>query len=734
LLSILCFVVSCTNNESDLNPSLDVTPTGQAAPTEYPSSASAVVSFVQAVNAHDYTTAFATLDSSSQQSLDNPDKLKRLYVDTINTTTSLAVTYTLRSGLLQNGSSAVALMVSKWQTILFGELTATSTLTMTNENNVWRVAWNKDLVFPGMSAGILALQRDIPQRGAIYASDGSPLAAQGEAMTLGIRQTEIRDAADEQGMLKALSKLTGLSMSAIKARYKDQPAEWWVPIADIDADTLAKNSAVIEPYPAIIAQPHSSRIYPQSVIAPHVVGYVGAIPPKSLAAYLQHGYAGNEIVGLSGVEGYMDDVLGGSPGGSLQLITPDGAVTVIAVKPFTPGQDITLAISPTVQLNVQKILGARRGSAVVINPRDGAVIAMANYPTFDNGIFGQTGKEDARLALNKNPDRPLLNRATQGLYPAGSTFKMVTMAAGMGEGVTSPKDVFFDPGYWDGLGSRYRKTCWLRSGHGQITLQDGLTASCDVVFYTVGKRLDDKGSSLLAQYGRQFGFGAASGIELTEEAPGIMPDPEWKRTNVGEVWTPGDTVNLSIGQGYMLATPLQVTQMTAAIANGGTLVRPRVVASTGGSTLVPPKVMGRTEVRKVPVTPEGLTALQQGMLGVTTNARIGTTAWRFADFDYYTSNGAVVAGKTLSGAPRTNAVKFAVAGKSGTAQAPGANDKPFAWFTAYAPADNPQIAVTVMLENAGEGSVVAAPLVRQIIESYFGLPISPLPKDVQVTD
>jgi penicillin-binding protein 2 len=733
-LWVLCFVVSCTNNGADLNPSLNETPTGQVATPEYPAATGVVVNFVKALNAHDYATAFRTLDSDSQQKLGDMDKLKRLYVDTFNTTTSLAVSYTLRSGLLQEGTRAVALMVSKWQTILFGELTATTTLTMTIDKNAWRVAWTKDLVFPGMSSGILALQRDIPQRGAIYAADGSPLAAQGEAMTLGIRQSELRDAADEQGMLKALSKVTGLSQNTIKARYKDQPTEWWVPIAVIDADTLAKNGAVIEPYPAIIAKPHSSRTYPQSSVAPHVVGYVGAIPTKALEAFRLRGYAGDEIVGLSGVEGYMDSVLGGSPGGSLQLITPDGAVTVIASKSFTPGQDITLAISPTVQLSVQKILGTRRGAAIIMNPRDGSVIAMASFPTFDNSIIGQTGKEDARQALIKNPEQPLLNRATQGTYPAGSTFKMVTMAAGMGEGVTSPKDIFFDPGYWDGLGARYRKTCWLRSGHGQITLQDGLTASCDVVFYTVGKRLDDKGSSLLAQYGRQFGFGAASGVELTEEAAGIMPDPEWKKAHVGEVWTPGDTVNLSIGQGFMLATPLQVTQMTAAIANGGALVRPHVVASTGGNTVTPPNTFERSEVRKLPVNTEELTALQQGMLGVTTNARIGTTAWRFADFDYYTSNGAIVAGKTLSGTPRSSAARFVVAGKSGTAQAPGANDKPFAWFTAYAPADNPQIAVTVLLENGGEGSVAAAPLVRQMIESYFGLPISPLPKDVQVTD
>lgn len=730
----MTLTASCTNSGSNFSAIATDTAAPQVIATEYPDAASAVVNFVKSVNILDFTKAYTLLDANATRKVQNASTLKRLYIDTYNTATALQVTYTLKSGLLQDGPVANALLVSEWQTILFGKLTETATLSMTYQNNTWLVAWTKDLIFPGLSSAILALQRDIPQRGAIYAADGSPLAALGEAMTIGIRQTEIRDSADELGMLKALSKVLALSTSAIKARYKDQPVDWWVPIAEIDAETMAKYAASIEPFPAIIAHPHSARIYPQGSLAPHVVGYVGAIPLNVLADYRLRGYAGNELVGLSGVEGFMDGTLAGSPGGSLQLITPDGVVTEIANKAFVPGQDITLALSPTVQLNVQKILGTRRGAAIVMNPIDGSVIAMASFPTFDNSMFGQSSKQDDRQSLINDPEQPLLNRATQGAYPAGSTFKMVTMAAGMGEGVTSPKDVFYDPGYWDGLGGRYRKTCWLRSGHGQITLQDGLTASCDTVFYTVGKRLDDKGSALLAQYGRQFGFGAATGIELSGEAAGIMPDPDWKKAHVGEVWTPGDTVNLAIGQGFMLATPLQINQMTAAIANGGTIVLPHVVATINGSVTAPQRTIGRTDVRKIPVSKEGLTALQSGMIGVTTNARIGTTTWRFADFDYYMSDNAIISGKSLTSAQRATATRFVVAGKSGTAQAPGANDKPFAWFTAYVPATNPQIAVTVMLENAGEGSGVAAPLVRQIIESYFGLPVSPLPKDVPVTD
>lgn len=701
---------------------------------DYPPSTDAVVKFVQTLNDSDFPAMYDMLDAQSQETIQTPEKLRQAYIAAYNTATAGQVGYALKGGLLQKGTSAVTLLESTWHTILFSIITATSTLTMTYEKDAWRVAWTKDLIYPGMSQATFALQRDIPQRGNIFAADGQPLAAQGEVNTLGVRQSEINSAADEQGMLRALSKVTGLSVSEVHARYANQPAEWWIPIADISDDMLSEYTSLIEPYTAISVRRHLARTYPDSTLAPHVVGYVGAIPQASLAAYRKKGYAGNEQVGLAGVEGYMDDILGGSPGGSLQLITADGDVTIVASRAFTSGQDITLTISPTVQLNVQKILGPRRGAAVVMNPQTGAVLAMASYPTYDDAVLGQPASSAERQALLNDPTKPLLNRAVQGTYPAGSTFKMVTMAAGMGEGVTSPKDVFFDPGYWDGLGVQYRKTCWLRSGHGRLTLQDGLTASCDVVFYTVGKRLDDKGSSLLSQYGREFGFGAKTGIELTGESPGIMPDPDWKKSATGDVWTPGDTVNLAIGQGFMLATPLQVTAMTAAVASGGILYRPHVVDSIAGNAVSPARSISAETIRQLPVTAENLRSIQQGMVGVTTNARIGTTTFRFNNFDYYIVDGQVVPGKSLDSKQRATAVKFVVAGKSGTAQAPGAQDKPFAWFTAYAPADNPQIAVTVLLENAGEGSVVAAPLVRQIIESYFGLPLSTLPNDVKVTD
>jgi penicillin-binding protein 2 len=201
----------------------------------------------------------------------------------------------------------------------------------------------------------------------------------------------------------------------------------------------------------------------------------------------------------------------------------------------------------------------------------------------------------------------------------------------------------------------------------------------------------------------------------------VLPGPQWKQQNVGEVWTTGDAVNMSIGQGYLLASPLQVAQMTAAIANGGHRVRPHFIRLIGDA---PAPLPAPTQL---PASANTLAEIQRGMLGVVNNARVGTTQFRFASFNYYLTE----AGEATT---QRTARRLLIAGKSGTAQAPGERDKPFAWFTAYAPADDPRIAVTVLLENIGEGSVWAGPLVRQIIEAYFGLPISATPRDVRVSD
>lgn len=706
---------SCVNSTPARDPTLPtpsaLSPTRQPAPRLL-SAAAVADTFVDAINRQDFVTAFTLLDASSRAKLKDADELRGRYEAVRTTALAARMETQLRGGLLYQDERATATLVTRWESSLVGAFEVTSTLGLVFDPSAddWRASWTPDAIIPGLTSGILRMEREETQRGAIYAADGTPLAIQREFITIGVQRSAIVGPDEERRLLDLLSQITQLAPEAIKAKYADRPEDWFSPIADVEEALIDEYYDHIKRFPAISVRSRFQRHYPNPNLAPHVVGFVGFIPPESLAAYRARGFQGDEQIGLSGVEAAADALIGGAPGGALKLFS-GGYLTVLAERPAVQGQDVTLTISPALQLAAQRLLGERRGAVVVLRAEDSAVLAMASSPTFSQtNLTGRAIQEGA-----------LLNRATQGQYPPGSTFKMVTMAAGIGEGVTTPDEVFRDPGFWDGYGVAFRKTCWLRSGHGRISLQAGLTASCNVVFYEVGKRLQEKSAYVLGEYARKFGFGARTGIELPEAA-GLVPDPDWKQRALGEAWTGGDTVNLAVGQGFMLVTPLQVAQMTAAIANGGLVRHPYLIASPR------PKRSVETAAR-LPLTPAALEAIQRGMVGVTRDARLGTTAYRFAGFDYcFDAEGRVVLCSRIPAPARASARRLIVAGKSGTAQA-GGNAKPFAWFTAYAPADAPEIVVTALLENIGEGSSYAAPLVRQIIEAYYGLAISPTPRD-----
>jgi len=715
--------------------STTTTPNGQAADI--------AKTFVQALNQSDYSGAFALLDATAQQTLRDAESLRNQYLATSETLGVQQYSTQLR-GVLQEADTASAALVTLWGDSAEQGWLITTTLPLTLSNNQWRVMWTRDVIAPGLSDGVLSFERVTVPRGAILAADGTALAEQSERSALGVQRGQIADAQQETAMLALLSRITGLDPADIKARYADQPADWFSPIAEVDNEVFQDNEAELERFSAIIARSSFVRHFPQPQLAPHLVGWMGPITAEALPAYRQRGYTGDERVGITGIEAAADEALAGSVGGRLLLTHGNGAIDIVAQRPFARGQDVTLTISPSLQSTVQQVLGQRNnaGAAVVLNVRDGSVLAMASYPTFDPSVFIDAGQTETRTQLLNAPDKPLLNRAAQSIYPPGSVFKMVVMAAAMHEAVAAPNDSFDDPCFWDGLGEPLRRYCWNRKGHGQLNLVQGLSASCNVVFYGLGKALDQKGQALLPEYARQFGFGRATGLELSGEADGLVPDPKWKMTTQGDGWATGDSVNFSIGQGFLLATPLQVAQMTAAIANGGTLHAPHLIAKIGDTPYAPKQAPSR-----LPVNEAELSAIQAGMRGVIEDERFGTAYFRFSTLDaYLLPDGRAVMGNTLTAEQRNSAIKITIAGKSGTAQTgnnigqanPSANtnveSKPYAWFTAYVPADDPQIAITVMYEHIGEGSVYAAPIVRQIIEAYYSLPLSVVPTDTRLSD
>jgi penicillin-binding protein 2 len=276
-------------------------------------------------------------------------------------------------------------------------------------------------------------------------------------------------------------------------------------------------------------------------------------------------------------------------------------------------------------------------------------------------------------------------------------FKIATMAAGMESGGLTAGSLFLCRGTWTGLGPEWPKTCWLRSGHGNIPLDKALTVSCDITFYQVGLLLNGLDPEVLPEYARRFGFGARTGIEVEEEA-GLVPDPAWKIQAKGEGWAPGDAVNLAIGQSELQVTPLQVAMMLAAIGNGGTLYRPQVVEMIAADPNKPERTFAPVALAQLPITADNLAVIQDSLYKVT-SVSYGTA--------YRAFEGLIMS----------------VAGKTGTAES--GQRVPHAWFAGYAPAENPEIAIAVIIEHAGEGATYAAPLFRQVVEAYFGLEPAP---------
>ncbi|MGB9593877.1 MAG: penicillin-binding transpeptidase domain-containing protein, partial [Anaerolineae bacterium] len=336
-------------------------------------------------------------------------------------------------------------------------------------------------------------------------------------------------------------------------------------------------------------------------------------------------------------------------------------------------------------------LGDRIGAIVALDPRDGSVLALVSYPAFDPNDFAAGVSASVWSALTGDARKPLLNRTTQAVYPAGSIFKVVTMAAALEDAGFTPGSTFTCTGVF----SAYNRTWKCYGVHGTLDLVRGLTQSCDVVFYTLGKALYEADANALSNMARGFGLGKPTGIDLPGESPGLVPDGPWKQQARGEAWYPGDTINLAIGQGDLLVTPIQIATLYAAIANGGTLYRPHVVAEIPAWTegeqdmVIQPEVIGT-----LPVSAEHLAAIRRGLEGVT-QPPYGTS-WR-----------------VFQGMP------ISVAGKSGTAE--NIIEIPHSWWVGYAPADNPEIVVAAIVENVGEGSKFAAPIVRQVLEAWMRL-------------
>ncbi len=460
-----------------------------------------------------------------------------------------------------------------------------------------------------------------------------------------------------------------------------------------------------------------TRQYTEGPLTAHILGYVGRIPAERAEEYLARGYDSHlDRVGLAGVEYTFEEELRGRKGQKYIEVDVAGREvrTVGVAQEDSPGHNLILTLDLDLQRTVEEALragmeevGSTSASAIALNPQTGEILALVALPSYDNNLFAGGISAQDYQRLTEDPERPLVNHAIGGQYPPGSTIKIILAAAGLEEGVISPQTRLLCQGtLW--LPNKYFPDdpelaqpfyCWLRSGHGPLNVVQALTYSCDIFFYQLGggfREFEGLGLERLAEYAERFGLGQQSGIALTGETAGLVPTAKWKRLNYAESWTTGDTYNISIGQGFILATPLQMVNATAAVANGGTLYQPQIVyeVRTADGQLIRP--FQSEVIRQVGVSPQHLELIRQGLRGA--------VAWGTAR--------------------RADLPEVAVAGKTGTAEFLGPRDEKgnlptHAWFTAFAPYEDPEIALVVFVAGGGEGSRTAVPIAAQILRYYF---------------
>jgi penicillin-binding protein 2 len=700
-------------------------------PTPFAPGADGVATaFLRAWNGGDYAGMYSLLSRTSQSMFDQATFAER-YLDAQGTATVLEV-QTRPLAILQDGDRAEVAFQLKWTTALFGEIERQVDMPLIYEGGRWAISWSDALILPELGGGNrLQLEYQIPARANVYDRNGLGLAVEGTAVTLGVVPGNIED---EETFLGLMSQILNAPPEEIQARYIASDPTWYVPIGDVAQEAVAPHLDALQPFidsGGLQLRERKTRLYRDGGVAPHVVGYAGAIPAEQLAEWQAQGYRGDERVGISGLEAWGESYLGGARGGTLYLVSPNGdRLDTVLEVPARSNRSVYATIDKDFQIEVEEVLAdaieshpdGHAGVIVVMEVNTGQILALASYPDYDPNLFDPINPASAGglQALLNDPRRPLVNRVAQGIYPAASVFKIVTMSAALLSGAYLPETRYTCTGTWDGLGPNYIKKDWLEGGHGNLTLRQALTFSCDPYFYEVGLTLERVDSFLIPETARAFGFGAPTGVVGLAEDEGIIPDPEWKLATYADGWAPGDTVNMAIGQGFVAVTPLQIVNMLAAVANGGTLYRPQTVHRIGEGGGAPEETLSSEAIGQLPISAEQLAVIQESLYAVTT-VDGGTAEHRFG------------------GMP------IPVAGKTGTAEVPPIlredgtlNEEPTAWFAAYAPAvptpdlpnvpDEPEIAVVVMIENAGEGSAVAAPIVRRIIELYYGVePLAPYP-------
>ena len=694
VLFLAIFLSACSPVVSEPTATVPSEPATLPAPqiniTKTPDVRKKAAEFLEFWQNEDYESMYASLSALSKDAYDKEGFIKR-YTDAMQALTLSDMDFEVTS-VLTNPHTAQAGYVVNFHTALVGTISRDMVMNLTLEDGEWKVQWDDGMILPELKGGnILSIDITAPARGNIYDKNGSALVAQSEVVALGITPGLIEDGT-EGTLLSYLSRLTGLNSEYIRSLYENAGPDWYIPVGETARSNVDRYYDTLASLGGLDMNYYTSRYYFDGGNAAHITGYVQSIFPEEIEEYKRKGYRGDEKVGRTGLEAWGEDVLIGKKGASLYVVKPDGSVeTRIGYADSVASQSIYTTIDKDFQANVERSLEGFTGAAVVIERDTGRVLALASTPTYDPNLFDADNYNRNWMLeemLNPNENR-LLDRATQSAYPLGSVFKIVTLAAALETQTFTPQDSYYcDSSFTELSGITLYDWTYEKDlpPSGELTLPEGLMRSCNPWFWHIGLTMYDRGlPNGISDMARGFGLGAPTGIGQLPEVSGNISNPQ----------TPGDAVQLAIGQGTMLVTPLQVATFIAAVGNGGTLYQPQLVENIAPPDGEPTFQFEPIENGTLPVSPENLKVIQDAMRSVVNNKR-GTA--------YYAMLG----------------LQIPVFGKTGTAQDEPRD--PHAWFAGYTDVgnpDRPDIAIVVLAENSGDGSAISAPIFRRIVELYF---------------
>ena len=560
----------------------------------------------------------------------------------------------------------------------------------------------------------IKVQPIAPNRGVIKDINGRVLANNEPSYTLELVPEQIKDMDVTIAGLQEILDISDDRVESFKKAIKYQRRFKGMPLKSrLTEEEVAKFSVHQHRFPGVSIEARLTRHYPYKDYFTHAVGYVGKINKRDLQKLEENdqikNYAATRSIGKLGIEKYYENQLHGLTGSEeVEINNRSRVLRQLSVSPPEPGTDLHLSIDVDMQIKASQLLKQNRGAIVAMDPRDGAVLAFYSNPTYDPNLFVSGISQTNYSRLLNSKDRPMYNRVTQGQYPPASTIKPQLALLGLDQEVVTPSTTIWDPGYWRIPNVKNQRPFrdWRPQGHGHVNLELSLKQSCDTYYYDLAYRL---GVDRISNFGKKFGFGSYTGIDIHEENKAIMPSREWKKGNLRQPWYIGDTINIGIGQGFWTATPIQLLMATSALVNKGKVVEPRLVTGTTYKGQYRDSAVKNRD--PIEISDEGhwdtiLDAMYE-------TVKDGTAQSAFA--------GSV----------------YSSAGKTGTAQlfSLGADEKydeekvalrkrDNAMYVGFAPYENPTIVIAVAVENAGGGSANAAPVAREMLDLYFALGLS----------